>query len=437
LHIAIVAPPTPGHVNPLIALGAALQERGHRATLVHVAETRGMLARAPIGFEPLGGASDRPGLLPAYLAQLAAATGPVGVNRMIAATAAMTAQLLDELPAALTRIGADAVIADSADGAGLLVARHLGLPVVTSVTGLPLIREPDVPPPFVDWPYIAGPLGRFRNSGGYAVTNVLMRPITRVVAERRRRWGLVDGGEFSDLLQIAQCPRGLDFPRQAPPAAFRYGSAWRLPEAAITRPSVDERPLIFCSLGSLQGARKGLFATMTAACAALGARAVVAHGGGLTEAEASSLPGDPLVRDFWPQTALLRHCSAAVLHGGFNSVLDALAARIPIVAVPIAFEQPATAARLAYVGAGVRLSPRRLNVARLAAVLRHVIDDPSYRAAASRLGDEMAREGGADHAAGLVSAALAPSPRVASAAATRVCRGSDDVRGDSRRSGSR
>ena len=436
-HIAIVAPPTPGHINPLVALGSALQDRGHRVTLVHVAGARAMLADAPIGFEPLGGAGDRADLLPNYYAQLAAATGPVGVTRMIAATAGMTSLLLDALPAALTRIGAEAVIADSAEAAGVLVARHLGLPVITSVTGLPLIREPHVPPPFVDWPYLPGPLGRFRNSGGYAVTDLLLRPIERVVAARRARWGIRDAGAFSDLLQIAQCPRGLDFARKAAPAAFRYGAAWRLPETPIERPSADARPLIFCSLGSLQGARTGLFAVMTAACAAIGARAVVAHGGGLNEAEANGLPGDPLVRDYWPQTALLRHCTAAVLHGGFNSVLDALAARIPIVAVPIAFEQPATAARLAFVGAGLRVLPRRLGVARLAAALRRVIDDPAYRTAAARLGDEMAGEGGAAAAATLVSAALAPSPRAAPVAATRAFRGSNDVRDGIRRSGSR
>ncbi|WP_445192697.1 glycosyltransferase [Sphingomonas sp. Tas61C01] len=437
LHLAIVAPPLPGHINPLVALGAALQDLGHRVTLVHVAEARELLAEAPIGFEPLECGNIGPDVLQGYVAQLAAATGPIGLNRMIAATAAMTATLLDQLPAALERIGADAVIADSAEPAGVLVARLLGLPVVTSVTGLPLIREPQVPPPFVDWPYLAGPLGRFRNAGGYAVTDLLLAPITRVVEERRRAWGITERAEFSDLMQIAQCPRGLDFPRQDVPRAFRYGAAWRLPEPAIDRPSSDDRPLVFCSLGSLQGGRKALFATMTAACAAVGARAVVAHGGGLNDAEARSLPGDPLVRDYWPQTALLRHCTAAVLHGGFNSVLDALAARIPIVAVPIAFEQPATAARLAYVGAGLRVSPGGLSVARLTTALRRVIDEPAFAQAASRLGDEMAGEGGAGTAAGLVSAALAPSPRAAPAGATTAYRGSDDVRGDSRRNGSR
>ena len=51
---------------------------------------------------------------------------------------------------------------------------------------------------------------------------------------------------------------------------------------------------------------------------------MIAHGGGLSADEEAGLPGNPLVRAFWPQRAVLRRCAAAVLHGGFNTVLDAL-----------------------------------------------------------------------------------------------------------------
>ncbi|MEG8024793.1 hypothetical protein QP162_10710 [Sphingomonas aurantiaca] len=78
----------------------------------------------------------------------------------------MTRLLLDTLPAALTRLGVNAVIADSVEPAGALVARHLRLPFVTAVTGLPLLREPMVPPPFLGWPYRPGVIGLNRNRVG-------------------------------------------------------------------------------------------------------------------------------------------------------------------------------------------------------------------------------------------------------------------------------
>jgi MGT family glycosyltransferase len=228
-----------------------------------------------------------------------------------------------------------------------------------------------------------------------------MRPVRRELTERARRWGIKESSveELSPLLQCAQCPKALDFPRLALPAQFRYGSPWRNAAPDVEPLARDERPLVFCSLGTLQGARVGLFARMAEACAAVGARAVIAHGGGLSPEQAAALPGDPLVRAFWPQTAVLRQCAAAVLHGGFNSVIDALAAAVPIVAMPIAFEQPATAARLAWTGAGLVVPARRSSARALTQALRAVLEDPGYRTAAGRIAAEMRTDGAAKAAA--------------------------------------
>ncbi|RZM02116.1 MAG: hypothetical protein EOP68_21390, partial [Sphingomonas sp.] len=100
------------------------------------------------------------------------------------------------------------------------------------------------------------------------------------------------------------------------------------------------------------------------------------------------------------------HCSAAILHGGFNTVLDALAAGVPIVTVPLAFEQPATAARLKRIGAARIVSAADAAKGGLEPALRHVLTDPGYRRAAGLLAAEMAMAGGAADAAACVEAAL-------------------------------
>lgn len=407
-HIAIIAPPTAGHFNPLAALGTALAGTGARVTFVHMAEARSLVPGSVVGFAGLGHQDDRPGTLADYYRKLAQPSGFIGLPRMIRGTAAITDLLLRALPAALGDLGVDAVIADSTEPAGALVARHLELPFVTAVTGLPLLRERGVPPPFLGWAYRQDRWGHFRNGGGYAVSDVLMRPITETVSAFARRWGLDPDPrmQWSDRLQIAQCPAALDFPRIALPTRFRYGAPWRLGEnAELTLPD-DDRPLVFCSLGSLQGARRSLFAAMTQACAARGARAVVAHGGGLSADEVASLPGDPLVRAFWPQTRILPRCSAAILHGGFNTVLDTLAAGLPIVAVPLAFEQPATAARLKRIGAAYVVSPAEAGRGGLETALGRVLSDPRYRHAAQRMACEIAAADDLTGTAALVLAAL-------------------------------
>ncbi len=401
-HFAVIAPPTPGHLNPLQILGAELVALGHRVTIVHQADVAPLIAAPQVGFAALSQGAPGALSLERYNAVLAAPTGAIGLRRMIRATAMLSDMLLRQAPVVLRQIGADAVIADSAEPAGVAIGAAMGLPVVVSVTGLPLLGEPDVPPPFLGWRYRADAIGRFRNRGGYGVSARLMRPITDVLARHRG-----DDRAADVRLYVAQCPRELDYPRKRLPNAFRYGGPWRAPgEDAIDLPE-DKRPLIFCSLGTLQGGRRQLFATMAEACAAIGARAVIGHGGGLSDAEVASLPGDPLVRAFWPQRAVLRRATAAILHGGFNTVLDALSAGVPIVALPIGFEQPGTAARLAWVGAGAMLSPRALSVRRLATTLEQVIRRPGYRNAALRLSATIDAAGGGRAAAAAIDAAFA------------------------------
>lgn len=310
----------------------------------------------------------------------------------------------------LTAIRAEAVIADQTEPAGTLVARHLGLPVVSTSTALPLNREIGVPPPFVPWPYDPTEKGLYWNKGGYQVTDFLMKPVTRVLQRHGAAFGLdpfADGG-FSPLLTVSQMPRGLDFPRKELPASFHYGSPWRDATSPVPargadwdRPD-DPRPLVFCSFGTLQGARADLFEKVARAAQSLGVRLLVAHGGLLPEVAARRLSASCEVRDFVPQGEVLARCAAAVLHCGMNTVLDAMAAGVPLVALPITFEQPATAARLAFAGVAEVVPAGKAGLPRLEAALGKVLRDPGYKAAALRIQAETAEGGGVARAADLI-----------------------------------
>ena len=369
---------------------------------------------------------------------MARLNGPLGLRGLIRDVAALTDMLCRELPEALRSIGADAVIADQMEAAGGLVAEHLGLPFASVATALPINRELSVPPPYLGWRYDPSEAGLSRNRGGWRVSDWLMEPVARVIESHARNFGLPSRRRadqcLSPTLELAQAVRGIDFPRQALPESFHYCGPFRSAgeERAFELPDGDDRPLAFCSLGTLQGGRRRLLARISAASEQAGLRLVIAHGGRLSADAGARLPGRPLLFDFVPQRAVLAKAAVAISHCGFNTVMDALACGVPILAVPLAFEQPATAARLVRSGAGLAV-PRWAGRSRIAKALRRLIDEPANRASAQGLSEEIGSAGGAERAAELIAADLggdsSPAPP---ARPTRADAAIGDARDDSR-----
>jgi zeaxanthin glucosyltransferase len=283
------------------------------------------------------------------------------------------------------------------------------------------------------WSYDPSPKGIRRNAGGYRVARIVERPITKVIRDHAARLGRSDirfaDETWSHLAQITQCVRGLDFPREQLPESFHYVGPLRELEAAPDFDLPDNRrPLIFCSLGTLQGSRSSIFRAIAKATKDLNVDLLIAHGGMLPQHEVERLPGAPMVHSFVPQRAVLERASLAITHCGFNTVMDALGAGVPMVGLPITFEQPATGARLRRVGVAEILQRRR-TVGRIRHAVEQVLSDRSYRDSAVRLSKEIAASGGVRRAADIIETATGGAPQ---GAATRERGARGDVRGDSR-----
>ena len=408
MQMLLFCPPYAGHLNPMLALGAALRGRGHAVSLVGLADIEHAVKRAGLGFEPVGMTSTHPpGMLGRMEARLAGLRGLLGIGRVIQDVAAMTDLLCRESPAVIERLAPDAIVCDQLKPAGGLLARRYRLPQVSVANALMLDREPYMPPPFTDWAYARTRWARERNLGGYRVSDWMMGRVGAVLHRWSQAFGVSGCGSTERCLsprQVGQLSPALDFPREALGDGFHYAGPLRRSlddEPAWQAPAGAQAPFAFVSLGSLQGGRFRLLASITLACRQLGLTAIVVHNGRLTAAQEAQLPGQPVVAAHLPQRRVIKHCALVVSHGGMNTVLDALEAGVPLALLPLAMEQGAIAQRVMRAGAGRQLRGRRSTPA-LRQLMAGVLGDTSHRRHAQAVGESLRAGGGVQRAADLV-----------------------------------
>ena len=83
-----------------------------------------------------------------------------------------------------------------------------------------------------------------------------------------------------------------------------------------------------------------------------------------------SAPANARVERFLPHGPLLERAACVVCHGGMGITQKALAAGVPVCVIPFGRDQLEVARHVEVVGAGVRLSPRRLSPERLNRAVR-------------------------------------------------------------------
>jgi zeaxanthin glucosyltransferase len=419
-HFGVVGPAFYSHHAALVALAGELVARGHRVTFFQQPDVRDFVRDPRLGFHAVGADSHPPGSAARILQRAANPGGPLGLRRVIQDMADATAMLCRELPPAFEALGIDAVLADEMEPAGALVAEGLGLPFVSIACALPVNREPGMPLPVMPFDWGLDPRTLKMVDGSTRVYDWMMGPHGAAIADAARRFGLPPKRGLHDCLsplaQISQTVAAYDFPRREAPAHLHHVGPLRptgRDRAAIERrpplPSIEPgRPFIFASLGTMQGGRVRLFERIARACRQVDAQLLVAHCGGLDAAGERRVlrAGATWICDYADQPAALARADAAVSHGGLNTVLDAIAAGTPMLALPVAFDHPGSAARMRRVGAGLVASPRLAGPGHMAAKLRRLLHDPGFRQRLASLAAEVKAAGGTPRAADIVEEAL-------------------------------
>jgi hypothetical protein len=196
------------------------------------------------------------------------------------------------------------------------------------------------------------------------------------------------------------------------PATWRYREPAAVPGGRLPPWWADSgAPLIYVTLGTVVSSEPSsaeVFQVMIDAVAGLDARVLVTVGRDFDVSQLHGVPGNVHVEAWVDQADVLGEARLMVCQGGPGSVYGALAAGMPLVAIPMFADHFGNAAAIAKAGAGLQIltgdatprrgrpwadilpSARQVIEARLSDAIEAVLGDDSYRQAAQAVAVEMA-----------------------------------------------
>lgn len=414
-HFGLLCPTASSHLNVMAALGYELQQRGHQATLIGFLDAKPKALAAGLGFRAIGEANFPPGASQASLAKLGELSGMAALRYTIDLFKTTTEALFKEAPLVFQETGVEFLLIDQTSLGGSTLAEALDLPFISICAALMINRDPDIPPFNTGWSYHNAGWARLRNQLGYKLIDNLKKPISQLLDDYRQQWGLSPlkdpNNAYSKLAQICQQPAEFEYPRSSLPNCFHFTGPLSNP---LSREPVDfpyekltGKPLIYASLGTIQNQLLDSFQIMAKACQDLDVQLVISLGGGATPDSLPPLPGAPLVVEFAPQLELLKRAALTITHAGMNTVLESLSNGVPMVAIPIANDQPGVAARIAWTGTGEVIPLKRLTVDRLRSAIQQVLTENRYKHNAQRLQRAIQQAGGLKRAADIIEQVVA------------------------------
>jgi UDP:flavonoid glycosyltransferase YjiC (YdhE family) len=400
-----------GDFVPALAVGAALRRRGHDVRFVGNPFYEPRVRRAGLAFVPAGEPFDLYAAMERTPAYADMSNAGMLLRDFLAPE---TEAIYRGLGRVLAAERADAVVtADVSFGALWAAAEHRvpsvmvhASPTMWMSWAAPATFGDHALPGYVTRPLTAGvraylgwymtrflrPLGRRL---GTSLPDVSFRASERMAARRLGVWSPALRG-----------PAAGD-PPNGTICGFVRGSGLGGELPADVAAFLDEGPApVVVGLGSAFSLVAGaLLATVAEASADVGRRClVVGHPAGVT------FPSNTLAVRYAPYDLVFPRAAAVVVHCGAGTTGEALRSGRPVVAVPFAYDQFELGARIAALGAGVRVPVRRRTRAAFAEILRRVLADEALHRRAAETGARFAAErDGAESGADAVEAVVARS----------------------------
>ncbi|MCC9308348.1 glycosyltransferase [Kitasatospora sp. RB6PN24] len=343
MRVLVTATGSPSHVHAMLPLINALTAARHRVLVALPPPLLGAVNDLPVETAPV---------LPDPFVGRPEFTGSADVPALQIFAAPHVSLGYRQLLPVTREFGADLVLRDGAEFAGLLVAEALGVPCLGAPSGSTNVLDPAELQPVLD----------------QRRAEVDLPPVADPAAVHR--YGRLEG--MPAQYPFTTWAGSESVHRYQQPVALRPGGA--LPDWLAELPG--EQPLVLATLGTvLPGSAfdtSAVLRTVVAAVAETDCQAVVATGG--HHPGATETPPRVHLVDRIDQPLLLRCAQLLITHGGYNSIREAVGAGVPMAVLPFIGDQHGNAARVQAHGLGRHL-PEPVTSAELAAAITELLAD--------------------------------------------------------------
>jgi MGT family glycosyltransferase len=106
------------------------------------------------------------------------------------------------------------------------------------------------------------------------------------------------------------------------------------------------------------------------------------------------IPKNFIVKNYVPQTEVLKYTKLFITHGGMNSTHEGLYYGVPLIVIPQSADQPIIAGQVSNIGAGIKLQMQSLTPNQLLETVDHVLNQPSFKKVAANIRESFQKSGG-------------------------------------------
>jgi len=404
MKIGFICPNLPGHINPMSALARQLQARDHEVVFLYSPSANGLPCIQGEKRDDMS--ANRP--------EIAKLEGMSALEFYCGIAAKETEAIFRSLPRMLEKTGVEALVLDPIQFFVELAAMKSRIPYVTVATALYLDFSGYTPHGIFDWPHETTPEALARNlEAATKAAKLYYNEGTKAYARELGFKTDLDHPSwvFSELAYITQIPKEFDFEHPLLPAQFHYTGPFHdgkgRPNVNFPWDRLTGEPLVYASMGTILNGRADVFRTIAAGVAMhKGTQLVLSIGDQLDLKEIGPVPSNTIIVNRAPQLELLKRASVCITHAGLNTVLESLAQGVPQLAIPVTFEQPGIAARIAAKKTGVTMSFADLTSKRLATLLEEVLTQPIYRENARKFQEIISKRNGLTMAADIIERAF-------------------------------